>query len=453
MKIIKVVLIFSLLAGCSTTLLAPTLETHPAPTSTLVMKPSLPSPTLTGTLALTPEEATSQAPGDFSVVNHCPEVIRGLDTLPDLIGTLVFSSNNALNNKDNLLRLEPGGNSSVSFWNPRANTITSYELPEEFYYYIYAESPDKEKLAITEGKTIEFSADVTILNREGKEVKRIAFPEEWTFFTWRGNEELLFRQFRQQNLAFKEKLGLVSIALSDEKQTILPSDFPNIFTTQEFLDWGALTVFNPATPLVLYPIYESNEKSSRLSVLWDWEKNEEIARIAGGSWPNWPAWSPDNRQLLLVVEYDEKVFEWHDEIALMDEAGELSRYTFFTEHFENARINSPVWSPNNRYVAFLLAPSLLRSDDAKLAVLDIENLTVDLFCQDMVPFPSRFGEGWTLHYGNVQINSVRPIWSPDSKYLLIENYEGGISSAFLFDLESNTITQVSIEARPVAWLK
>ncbi len=348
-----------------------------------------------------------------------------------------------------MLRIEPGDNSSVSFWNPQANTITSFELPEEFYYYIYAESPDKEKLALTEGKTIEYSTDVAILNHEGKEVKRIAFPEDWTFFNWWGNEKLLFRQFRNQKNVSKDKLGLVSINLSDEKRKVLPSDFPNLYTDEEFVDWGALTVFNPAAPLVLYPNLENASKPT-LSILWDLEKNQEMVRIAGG---DWPAWSPDNSRLLLVVEYDKKTSEWHDEITLIDQVGELSRYTFFTEYFKNARISSPVWSPNNRYVAFLLATSL-QDEKAKLVVLDTETLTADLFCQGIIPFPFRLDDkmGY-LHYASYPINSVRPIWSPDSKYVLIENYEIGISSAFLFDLENNTITQITIEGKPVAWLK
>lgn len=440
MKKISILFFIIFLVGCLSKPPAPiTVETPPVPTSTPWIQP---------TPKTTFDESPTQIPAGFSIQNHCPEIAVGIDKLPILDGTLVFSSYNALNNKDNLLRLEPGGNSSVSFWDPQANTIMSYELPEEFYYYIYAESPDKEKLAITQGKTLEFSTDMLILNREGKEVKRIAFPEEWTFFTWWGNEKLLFRQFRQQNPNLKEKLDLVSIDFSDEKQTILPSDFPNIYTREMPVTWGALTIFNPARSHVVYPERE-RDVGQIISILWDLKKNEEIARIANG---NWPIWSPEGNRLLLIVDVDKIRHEWRDEIYIINFSGDISRVTFFEEHFDDVLISLPAWSPNGRYVSFWIHPELSYRT-ANLAVLDIETLTVDLFCNEINPFPWRFGEDWTLHYANFQINSVRPIWSPDSKYVLIENNESGISSAFLFDLENHAISQITLDARPVAWLR
>lgn len=436
----------SFLVGCLANppaqITAETQATPPA--STLWVQPS-PATAL--------DKSPTQIPVGFSIQNHCPEIAVGIDKIPALVGTLVFSGDNVLDNKSNFLSLEPGYNPALSFWNPRENTVASYNLPDEYFYYHYAESPNKEKLAITQGKTVDdISYDLFILNSQGEEYKRIAFPGDWTFFTWLGNEKLLFRQFRNQNLALRESLDLVSINLFDEGQAILPSDFPTIYTREMLVTWGAITIFSPTTSLVVYPKRE-NDVGRVISILWDLEETEEVTRIVNGEWP---IWSPDGNQLLMVADVEPLLHEWHDEIYLIDSSGDISRVTFFGEHFDNVSIDLPAWSPSGRHVAFWLSTSL-SLQTAKLAVLDTETLVVDLFCNEINPFPWRFSSHLNLGYGDMQINSAQPIWSPDSRYLLIEDSMSGYSlqynHAYLFDLENYIITQLSTSARSVAWLK
>lgn len=441
MKHFRLILFFFMLVGCSTyPFMQVTEESHAIPTNTFLPEPFIttvyPQHNLTPTLP----------PTGFRVQTHCPQITLASNELPSLTGTLVFSGDNVLI-RDNILSPESGNNSAISFWNPHLDVIWSYKLPKGHIYYYYAESPDKEKMAFTEGKTLDISSDVIILNSQGGEYKRIAFPDDWTFFDWLDNEKFLFRQFRNQFRTARQNIDLVAINLHDGEQQLLSSNLPNIFSRDELVLWGAITIFNPTTSLVLYPEKENND-GRIVSVLWNLKKNEELARIDGGSWPRW---SPNGNQLLLISDIERVLHESHDEIFIINSQGDITRVTYFTEYYNNARIDLPVWSPNSRYIAFWLSTSL-PSESAMLAVLDIETLNVDVFCNEINPFPSRFGDYQLLGYANNQINSVRPVWSPDSNYLLIEDYKGS-SNTFLFDLQNHTIIKIVDNARPVGWLK
>jgi Tol biopolymer transport system component len=180
------------------------------------------------------------------------------------------------------------------------------------------------------------------------------------------------------------------------------------------------------------------------------DNSKEIARIVGDYQPRW---SPDGKKLLIVANYQSAPTDFdHDEIFLVNPDGNETRVTFFKDNFERNSISLPVWSPDSRYVAFWLSTSM-PNEMGSLAVLDNATSTVDLYCNEFAPFPFRFGSDITLGYAYDQVNSAPPIWSPDSQYLLVENYEQFTSSTYLFDLKSHTITKVTDDARPVSWLK
>jgi hypothetical protein len=440
MKHLRLILFFFMLVGCSTyPFMQVTEESHEIPTNTFLPEPI--ATTVYPQHYFTP----TLPPTSFTVQTHCPQVTLASNELPSLTGTLVFSGDNVLI-RNKILSPESGNNAAISFWNPQFDVIRSYQLPEDHIYYYYSESPDKERLAFTEGKTLDISSDVIILNGQGREYKRIVFPDDWTFFDWLDNENLLFRQFRNQFRTTRQNIDLVAINLLDGEQQVLSSNFPDIFLRDELVLWGAITIFDPTISLVLYPEQENDGRI--VSVLWNLKKSEELARFDGGSWPRW---SPNGNQLLLISDNERVLHETHDEIFIINSLGDITRATYFTEYYNNTRIDLPVWSPNNRYIAFWLSTSL-PSESAKLAVLDIETLNVDLFCNEINPFPSRFGDYLHLGYANNQINSVRPIWSPDSNYLLIEDYKGS-SNTFLFDLQNRTIIKIADNVRPVGWLK
>ncbi|WKZ38508.1 MAG: hypothetical protein QY328_09610 [Anaerolineales bacterium] len=335
-------------------------------------------------------------------------------------------------------------NSVLLFWDTQLGKKTVHQLPEHQIYYYYVVSPDKGKLAFTEGKTLSMSSDVIVLDYHGEETGKFALPDDWNLFDWLNNDTLLIRQTRLQ----KDKNELVAVNPANGEQQVLPANFPNLYSRETLVVWGALTIFDPTASLVVYPERNGNEITS---VVWDVDNKKEIASITGVS--KWPRWASQGSKLLIVVDNRSTSTDvGHEEIFLAKPDGEVTRSTFFKEHFEHNILNLPVWSPNGRHVAFWLSTNV-PIEIARLAVLDTETLTVDLYCNEVNPFPYRMAEHNTLGYSYYQVNAAPPIWSPDSQYLLVENYQDFTSNTYLFDLKNHAITQIAEGARPVGWMK
>ncbi|HLO32835.1 MAG TPA: hypothetical protein VK249_27065 [Anaerolineales bacterium] len=398
-----------------------------------------------------PEAVTSAAPDntptlskpEFVIQPYCPEVTQDVHMLPNLTGTLVLTGDQILINGD-LFSHEPDQESLLVLWKPKTEEKTTYQLPGSQEYYYYVTSPDKEKLAFTQGKTLSISYDVIVLNDDGEESGKFTLPDDWNLFDWLNNGMLLVRQNRLQ----KDKKELVAVNPVNGEQQVLSANFPNLYSRETLGVWGALTIFDPTASFVLYLRREGDEVTS---ILWDAHNNKEIANITGLS--KEPRWSADGKRLLIVKDYRSTPDDVdHDEIVIIKPEGDVTRATSFKANFEHSIINFPVWSPDARYVAFWLS-SKAPIKTGKLAVLDTETSTVDLYCNELNPFPFRFGDYNTLGYAYDQVNSAPPIWSPDSKYLLIEDYQESQSSTYLFDLQNHSITKIADNARPVSWIK
>jgi hypothetical protein len=435
MKVSCMVVAFTLIIGCT----PPQPGISPANMSTQTAI-AIPSPE--AVTSPSPDNTPTPSKPEFVLQSYCPEVTQDDRVLPNLTGTLVLTGDQILIN-GNLFSPEPDQESLLVFWKPETKEKTTYQLPESQEYYYYVTSPDKEKLAFTQGKTLAISYDVIVLNHDGEENGRFTLPDDWNLFDWLNNETLLVRQNRLQ----KDKKELVSVNLVNGEQQVLPADFPNLYSRETLIEWGALTIFDPTVSFVIYPKRDGLEL---LSALWDIHNNKEITGVVGDKWPRW---SIDGKRLLTIKDYKATPVDVdHDEIILVKPEGDITRATFFKDHLEHDIINLPVWSPNSRYVAFWLSTSV-PIKTANLAVLDTETSTVDLYCNELVPYPFRFGDYNTLGYSDIQVNAASPIWSPDSKYLLVENYQQSTSSTFLFDLRNHTIRKLVDNARPVGWLK
>lgn len=304
---------FVLLVGCHTSPALPLLQgTQISQTEAFLLEPtpSLPatsvSPTpllqaskASQTEAILPESTQSLPAADitptplaniFHIQTYCPSEKLGIRELPELPGgTLVFSAENKLSG-NNILSPEPGKNSMISFWHPQSDSISTYNLVEGQEVYYYAESPNKEKLAFTEGKTATISFNLFILDHQGKELGRIVVPDDWTFSYWRNNDQLLLQHFKA-----KGKFELIAINLSDKKQETLATNFPDIYLNELFWNWGSQILFNRESTLALYPVRQY-DPDQLLTVLWNVKENKEVAKIVGSGWARW---SPDGSRFML----------------------------------------------------------------------------------------------------------------------------------------------------------
>lgn len=389
---------------------------------------------------------TSEIAGDpisnvFTMHSFCPEINNDASPLAGLTGTIVLAGDE-ISFENEKFSPDSGQTSLLLFWNASSGKRTIHQLPEPQQIYHYLISPDETKLALTEGKTLPITSEVLVLTAQAQQEARFTLPADWTLFDWLNDQKLLSRQIRLRG----ENLGLVAIDPITGEQEFLPSDFPNLYSFETLVFWRALTIFDPTASFVIYPERKGNEIVSNL---WDARNNKKIASITGLS--KWPRWSPDGSQFLIVVDDRSMPTDsGHEEILLAKPNGEVTRSTFFKAHFEHNLIDLAIWSPNGRYIAFWQRTNL---STARLAVLDTETSVVDLYCKEVDPFPYRMGEHNTLGYSYYQINAAPLIWSPDSKNLLIEEYQNFMSNTYLLDLENHAITQIAESARPVGWLK
>jgi hypothetical protein len=219
-------------------------------------QPSLPTtsatqiietPTSTPPETLTSERTLTSPQVYFEVRSLCPEVGLDISKIPDLMGTIVLGGDD-ISIKDQKYSPDEGQKSILLFWNIGVDEKMKYQLLEEQKYYYFATSPDKEKLAFTIGKTLSMPSDVIVLTNHLEE-KKFILPDDWTLFTWQNNEKLLIRQLR----LYGENNDLVALNSLGGELQVLPSNFPNIYTAEPLGIWGALTIFDPTTSLVLYP--------------------------------------------------------------------------------------------------------------------------------------------------------------------------------------------------------
>lgn len=97
--------------------------------------------------------------------------------------------------------------SILLYWDPNTGEKIENQLAEDQKYFIFVTSPDKKRLAFTEGKTLPKTSEVVVLNNRGEESGNFVLPDDWTLFSWLNNQQLLARQQR----LLGENIGLISI--------------------------------------------------------------------------------------------------------------------------------------------------------------------------------------------------------------------------------------------------
>ncbi len=438
-------LFLAFLAGCAQVSLSST----PAVSELVTLTSESPVPVITSTKAvritptitLTREKTATPTPTpDFRIRSWCPPTKADWSVLPELSGTIVLAGGKIALGDEGLF---PASNkkSLLLFWNTTTDEKIEYQLQEREGVYYFVTPPNKQRLAFTGGKPLSITTDVIVLAPQGREETRFSLPDDWTLFDWLNNEQLLVRQLRDLG----ENIGLVAINPFTGERQFLPYEFPNIYTREAPIRKGAWTIFDPTISFVIYSerLGEHSE-----TILWNTKTNEEITRFSRSDWAKW---SPDGRRLVVVIEERPELFHRHHEIKLVYPTGEVVRVTNFRENFGDAWIDLPTWSPDGRYITFWLRTDL-QSENADLAVLDLQTDSVDLYCLGIEPFPRSIATA-IQEYSRFQAESAPPVWSPDGKYILVEDKKNGEDSiTYLVDTQNHSIIQVAKGARPAGWL-
>jgi hypothetical protein len=289
------------------------------------------------------------------------------------------------------------------------------------------------------------SNQLFIYSSEGQLIQTIAWEETWGWIgDWLNNEQLIILftkpdESRPQVEEYPRTLLVLNPFTGGKK--VLPPNFPDIDKGSIFLMWGGsgTTVYDPSLTRVIYAA--SIEDIGLGYILWDVPGARKIMHVpvAAGSDP---VWFRDGTKFLLnghdgefyLVSRDGEVSQiTHMDPVILDgitqDANGESHYSYYYD-----------FSPDGKMASLWLETLVAKT--THLALLDLEKREIKDLCIQAGYDPMK------LEYVPI------PVWSPDSKYLLVEaaSQMSGESEVLLVDIEANTAYPVAKNRGPVGWL-
>jgi hypothetical protein len=231
-----------------------------------------------------------------------------------------------------------------------------------------------------------------------------------------------------------------------KQQETIESSPPDVYDIPPVPKWNGwhVQVYNSALSQIAY--LKLTNGIYWAYALWDIKSSQTLASLETFDNERIPVWSPSS-QLFVLAGSPIENREWtKNELYTIDRKGAISKLTNLTLYYPNTYIQSYSWSPDGRFIAFWLNNEIQPEQDQwfgtqNLAVLDILTLRVINYC---VP-----GDINTSRFPLVSA----PIWSPDSRQLVVENrYDEHASRVILVDITKNYAVQIADNSEPIGWM-
>ena len=307
-----------------------------------------------------------------------------------------------------------------------------------------------------DGRIVERQLFIT--DAEGQRLKNIPWEDNWsTAIYWFDDNHLMIGSVTSEEeveVFWKSRSWIILDPFSGEEWLLDPDTISGwgdwVAAAEEFTElfawrgWKSVA-YDPSRTLVMYPRIINEDGELITYDLWDVSQQQLIAsldsiinvNIAGDYCPV-PDWSPDGSQFAIVggVEDMDTGEMTGRELFRVTKDGHVEQLTQLGGY---AKVwpTSHSWSPDGRYIALYINSVDIPDDEAHLAVLDTETLTLTDYCMKVHAYDESFGDD-TMRY-----QSPAPIWSPDGTQLLVVD-------RFLFYW--NTVTWVDLEQGIVAQL-
>lgn len=224
---------------------------------------------------------------------------------------------------------------------------------------------------------------------------------------------------------------LVVINISDNSRIELKSVYPNI-DWLNYLSWQFNRVIYDSS--MNYAFYPSDNGNSL--TLYSLSAQKTLVSLpAITSWTQPPQWSPNGEYLAVAGKMTES--QGGQELFLLDKNGTVTRLTHLTEQFDaTVWIGTLSWSPDNQKIAFWY--TFDDSMEARLAIVDLKTTAVKDFCvtYNALGYPPN------------------PIWSPDSRMVLVNLLESEQDNFKILwiDIETNDGAVMKTNAVIEGWL-
>lgn len=212
------------------------------------------------------------------------------------------------------------------------------------------------------------------------------------------------------------------------------------------------TVYSPALDQVAYAADAPRSPVIDL-VLWDLPTNREVTRLPAVYMGSTPQWNRDGSRLLAsaVGQADAENDNWYQlgyDLFLLDRNGAVERLTFLSQT-RRAIQNRYSWSSDETQLSFWLFDEAAEpAYQNTFALLDLNTSQITSLCTSL--------DNGMDEYGYYRYPMPSPIWSPDSRYIMVTSVlgtdrYGAHTRLFIIDLQERLILEVADEVTGLGW--
>lgn len=401
MKRLNILFVLVLLADCMP-IGTPSIEII-TPTETPLLSPTntpIPTPLPTATSLAANWESAKNCVTEYP---QQPEgnQLEGVAALRSLSSTVLSLNLSLLDLKDGISKVIDTANQSV--WDVEV-------------------SPDGHTLAYSWFNSATSKWELVLLDSVGS-LQEVAWSSaEWFAFRgWLNDHQLVILQGSKY---------FVVDPYQDSQLSFSPLDFPEF--NSDHPDF--FVSFDPSLSKVVY-------RDGQIDVL-DLSSNTFIARIKDG-YDRAPiiSWRPSGDIAAVVASLfpEQNLHGLPDEIFIVEKDGQVRQLTHLFDTFGLPfPINTLSWSPDGDKIAFWYPD---KEVNLNLMVTDYATGNTVNYCILNVPNAS------------FPVSVSAPIWSPDGKYLMVENrYAPDKNKVLVVDLSNNSAFPIAKNASPIGWM-
>ncbi len=326
------------------------------------------------------------------------------------------------------------------------------KLLPEYYQAAHAVSPDRTKFVLY--RYVKDGINISVFSAAGNRPFKVDGQEDWgRVADWIDNDRLAIVLYEEDedSLYSKYPPSIVIYNFNTGGTQLLTTDYPDVrgswFTSLR--EWGA-TVFDPSLTRAVYtgrmPSPHPEIKFTDGYILYSVPGQRKLVQIPANT-DTLPIWAADGSYFIV---------QGNDEFYKVSSGGQIKKLTSLNPGYRFGEEES---------LDYLLDYYSLSPDESRLAFwmtrydkdLAWENTRYTLAVLDLTT-----GEIWDTcissdHRRDFAINFTilpRPIWSPDSKSLVVSASSGEESgrNLVLVDLESMTAYQLPSDWIPTGWL-
>lgn len=392
---------FILLTACG---LAPSTN-PPSETATV-------SPSATPTNLPLPTETITPEPQSDSLEQNCVDVLPAMPA--DIAATGIVPLQDFQTQKTVFLDLATGDKSQIP--NIDDGIVA------------YAVSPDRKTLAYKTRVLSRISLTLTdALNSHKQTI--FSGQADYALYYWLNNEELLLGKNGQ---------WLIFNPYTNQEKGYSTGDFPDYDTYNQYNVWVG---FDPQGILA---IYKNKGGNTSLLNVGDKQLLGEVSDAVQR--PPVAAWTLDGKVAAIVgaTQVGEHWAEAGDNIFGVGRDGQATQLTYLAENYGiGFNIHSLSWSPDSRYIAFWMR--LPKTSEWQLAALDTMTQKVTNYCISTDPYATT-SPGFRLDLVS------DPVWSLDSKQIIIESRTNNSRSVILVDMSQSIAFQIAQNSVHLGWM-